>query len=67
MKWFGISWGAHICEEAEQVPVPVTEKCFHCEGSFLEHDRGFVLPFSSAEGVRDTFWHYSCLTVTILG
>ena len=67
MKWFGYDWGAPGLKELEQVPVPVGESCFHCECSIDEPDRGFVLPFSSAEGVKNTFWHFVCFKKTILG
>ena len=65
MRWFGASWKAPVCETLQQVPVPVEERCFHCEGDFIEHDRGFVLPFESPTGTRDTFWHYVCLIKAI--
>lgn len=67
MKWFGHSWGATVCNELEQVPIPVGEKCFHCEGDFVNLDRGLVLPFSSEEGVKDTFWHFVCFKKMIFG
>lgn len=67
MKWFGDDWVAPICKELEQVPVPVGEKCFSCEGDFIEHDRGLVLPFQSAKGVQDSFWHLVCFSKSITG
>jgi hypothetical protein len=67
MKWFGDDWGAPICKQLEQVPLPAQEKCFHCDVELVEHDRGVVLPYSSAEGTRDTFWHLACFTKTIFG
>jgi hypothetical protein len=67
VKWFGTNWGAPICRDLEQVPVPVETKCFHCDCHFDEHDRGLVLPYSSAEGTVDTFWHLVCFRITVLG
>lgn len=67
MKWFGANWGAPICEELEQVPIPVEERCFHCKGDFMNLDRGVVLPYHSAEGIQDTFWHLVCFKKTIFG
>jgi hypothetical protein len=67
VKWFGTDWGAPALKELEQIPIPVGEKCFHCGGEIIEHDRGVVLPYSSAEGTRDTYWHLVCFKKTILG
>jgi hypothetical protein len=39
MRWFGESWGAPVCEDAEHVATPVGCECFECE-----LDQGFMLP-----------------------
>lgn len=67
MKWFGLDWRAPGLKELEKVPVPIGESCFHCECSINKHDRGFVLPFASAEGNKETFWHFVCFKKAILG
>lgn len=67
MKWFGPPWGSIESQGLKRIPVPVGEKCFHCECSIGEQDRGLVLPYSSAEGTKDTYWHLVCLKKTILG
>lgn len=67
MKWFGANWGAPVCEKLEQVPIPVEEKFFYCNGNFMELDRGLVLLYHSEVGVQDTFWHLVCFKKTIFG
>jgi hypothetical protein len=64
MKWFGDNWGAPICDEVDKVPTPLTERCFHCGGSFMRLDRGFMLPFSSVEGTMRPSTAASWLVIT---
>lgn len=67
MKWFGRKWEAPICQDLEQVAIPIEETCFSCSEGFTDLDRGLVLPFSSSSSIRDTFWHLVCFKKAILG
>ena len=61
--WFGKGRAAQrVNDGAPEVPVPVGEDCIGCDGKILETDRGFVLPFSGAEGDPRTHcnWHRRC-------
>ncbi len=40
--WFGLSWGAPVCDPADQVPVPVGEPCFWCGEAFVARDEGIM-------------------------
>lgn len=65
MNWFGVSWGAPICEEVTKVDIPVGEPCFHCGGRIQESDRGLVLPFLGSDGVKPSPWHLVCFIKAI--
>jgi hypothetical protein len=67
MKWFGRKWEASICQDLEQVAIPIEEKCFCCSEGFTDLDRGLVIPFNSSSGVRDTFVHLVCFIKSISG
>jgi hypothetical protein len=43
MKWFGASWGAAVCREADRIDVPVGERCTYCVEDILAGDRGLLL------------------------
>jgi hypothetical protein len=45
MKWFGKSWGAPVCTEAEQTNTPVGEECGYCAKLIEAGDTGLLLPF----------------------
>lgn len=42
MSWFGPTWGASVCDPAEQVPVPVGRRCFWCAERFIPGERGIL-------------------------
>lgn len=50
MQYFGKSWGAPICEQIPEVPVPIGKVCVGCGNTIKEADSGLILPFS---GIKD--------------
>lgn len=42
MPWFGVSWGAPVCDPGDQVEVPFGAQCLHCLELIDEDDSGFV-------------------------
>lgn len=42
MPWFGESWGAPVCDPAEQVDTPFGAVCVHCGELIDEDDSGFA-------------------------
>jgi hypothetical protein len=42
MKWFGVSWGAPMCDECPHVPPPIGEFCAHCDEAILANDSGVI-------------------------
>jgi hypothetical protein len=72
MKWFGQSWGAHVCE-GEHVATPVGEICFgSCATPIVEGDRGVLLPFLGFEGSTDNPcpevpYHLACFMRSVFG
>jgi hypothetical protein len=61
MKWFGESWGAPVCDEGEQVEVPLDWLCERCGVEFGEGDQGVVLVCYEKEETRDYPLHLFCL------
>jgi hypothetical protein len=66
MRWFGESWGAPVCQEAEHVDTPVDHACLYCGQMIDEDDSGFEMPYLSEEGPTITFVHRNCLLRAIL-
>lgn len=42
--WFGESWGAPMCEEANHIPTPVGAFCISCDEPIAVDDHGVVTP-----------------------
>jgi hypothetical protein len=42
MKWFGVSWGAPMCDECPHVAPPIGELCSHCDDAILAKDSGVI-------------------------
>lgn len=67
MQWFGKSWGAPICDIADQIDTPVGEPCGYCEDPIAEGDIGFRMPFvgdPTGRGYMNA--HHQCLMKAIL-
>lgn len=60
MKYFGESWGSDLCQESEQVPVPVGERCGRCKEQFIEGDQGVI----DCSGFTE---HLNCFLRGIIG
>jgi hypothetical protein len=70
MKWFGVSWGALVCEEATHVDIQsiLGTPCAYCEEPIAEGDRGFVVPYyASNEGPAHLPHHLECFIRGIAG
>jgi hypothetical protein len=62
MRWFGpASWGAPICRETEQGPLPL-RPCVRCERPFEDHEEGLLIP--AMEG-GETPYHLNCFLVAV--
>lgn len=44
MRWFGESWGSHVCEHDVHAETPVGDKCVKCEEPIKEGDQGLLIP-----------------------
>jgi hypothetical protein len=40
IKWFGTTWGAPLCSQCPEIPVPVGLQCVHCDDAFTHEDSG---------------------------
>lgn len=60
VKWFGTNWGAPICSECPQVPVPIGSNCFYCEEPIIETDSGVI-------SSNELPMHYNCFLRGIVG
>jgi hypothetical protein len=54
MEWFGTDWGAPICREVPQVPVPVGQACYLCGAALTAQDTGVTMPFAGASFLEST-------------
>lgn len=66
MKAFG---PAHANPDAFMTcPIPIGQKCLHCEEVFIDGDRGFVLGYAGPEGVDgEVGYHRECFLRSIFG
>lgn len=68
VRWFGESWGAPVCEQANHIETPVGMPCGGHEhlhstpDSWLihEHDQGITVPYHGAEGISTIAYHLDC-------
>lgn len=64
--WFGESWGAPICEEADHTYTPVGDLCVYCQAVIAQGDRGFMVPHVTERGpVIEKPWHRDCFLFSI--
>ncbi len=61
MKWFGPSWHAPVCDEAQHIEIP-TEPCHLCGRAFVDGDQGVLWPLHRG-GITDVTYHRACLMV----
>ena len=69
VKWFGTSWGAPICREDCQQPVPVGKPCVVCQKSLTAGDRGLLIWHMDKDSAMDGYrpFHLDCFGSTIGG
>lgn len=60
LQWFGGSWGAPVCVDSENVPIPIGERCFACGMSFSWYSQGLMVPHVGHKGVTPRPWHLAC-------
>lgn len=66
MKWFGESWGAVVCQEADHLPQVPEGSCQGCGMAVEDIDSGLALPRISlsaglfAMTVATTLYHHGC-------
>lgn len=65
VKFFGQPWDAPVCDDGEQVDVPVGQRCEGCGRRFTHDERGLVLPHYASDGLRDYPIHVDCLLAKI--
>lgn len=58
--WFGHSWGAPICDQAEHLPTPIGERCLDCEEVFKGGDQGLTFPGVHDGAVELRSMHIGC-------
>lgn len=68
VKWFGISWGAPVCDPEDHVETPVGRPCMRCTKAIGENDQGLTIPHvrERERKVSDEPWHLGCYLESIL-
>lgn len=59
LRWFGESWNSAANAEAEQVDVPVNQRCLKCNEYFVPGARGLLI-YAPQIGAHEPI-HLSCL------
>lgn len=58
--WFGKNWGAPVCRELPNVPVPVGSLCFYCDEPLVAEDAGM----QDGQGKP---MHFNCFLRSVIG
>jgi hypothetical protein len=77
-RWFGLSWGAPVCDPRTHIEIPIGVPCGLCGIAFRDGDQGISLPmgFASVEeaqafidsGQRPRVdYHQECQMMLVLG
>jgi hypothetical protein len=66
MIWFGTHFGP-ICDDTEQVPVPVGLKCSYCEEPIGPADSGVAVPTWSEGSEYVAIEHHECFLRQLVG
>lgn len=64
--WFGPSWGAPVCDEADHLPTPVGDRCIECMSLITDDDQGMLIPFADMTPMVLGAYHLMCFLATIL-
>ncbi len=67
MRIFGKPWDSPATDDAEIVPTPIGEVCFHCEEAIESGDSGVRQNLYGIDGVRVIHEHRDCFLRSILG
>jgi hypothetical protein len=59
--WFGIHWGAPMCDDLEHVSTPTGATCVYCEEPVAADDSGW------GQGHEGPWFHIECFTRNIIG
>ena len=64
LQWFGMHWGAPICDQAERVEAPLGSACVACDVPIEIGSTGLLIPHI-AEVVTREPWHLDCFLKSI--
>lgn len=67
MRWFGPRWDAPVCDEGEEVEVPIGEACQSCGHRFTAGERGIMLVYYGHGEPTDWPVHHHCLIEMVTG
>jgi hypothetical protein len=66
VKWFGKSWGAPLCQDAEHAPTPTGALCLGCDDEIRDGQKGLLIPFVSlTEPPSIRPWHLECFLLSV--
>ena len=69
--WFGTDWGAPVCHDMPQIPVPVGRPCLYCTEPIAADDSGIATPLMESVGnaivVSTAYYHVECWGRSLLG
>lgn len=59
MKWFGTSWKAPVCRDADHVETPTGAACGGCATVIKDGERGVIIRHVGGL-TRQSPWHIGC-------